>query len=567
MGWFGNQDLSAKFGIVLGGSIFVVLVAGLLKVWYNKRRLAKNIKIEEIEKANSTQERLNIEDLGEGDLFGIRAIERGFFGGVSQSRSNSPAQSMFGPPSTTVTDLLEPPRNVESVRDSSTASSSSSLSRRSVEISAPKSIKHKPKPLRIQPSDAEIRRSAMPNAGGSYIPPSPMKEAQSQSNLLDVNFSRPSVLESPPIRSYSDEELSQLRYQGDVPRNYMFLAGQHSTVRSQAGSIYGSAESSPNNPANVLKIPTPPAPTHVFGFSPRHSHRSRSRSTTPEGLFNNRSSSRSPELPVPSIPSPYKTSYQPTTFLEEPDTKSKRRSYQPTHPSEPHSESELHTHHREPSLATSTLTTRTSILDEPFTYTSTTTTRPRGRTSHQHTRSNSSTTHTTQHTHGQISRTHDSLRISRKSTPGKVQVQVQGQVQGQGQGRENRHSRDRDQLHYDPTSGPSARTRSGGVKGRAVDFDRPRKSPFSNSNAISGQGMGQGSVKSHASKESFSSASTSSAESSWSEGEVGDVEEMGWRRGGGGGGARAVVGVEETIVEVLTPMTSRGQRFDASDLV
>ena len=46
----------------------------------------------------------------------------------------------------------------------------------------------------------------------------------------------------------------------------------------------------------------------------------------------------------------------------------------------------------------------------------------------------------------------------------------------------NRRSRDRDQMHYDPTS--TNRTREGSVQGRKVDFDHPRESPFSNANAI-----------------------------------------------------------------------------------
>ncbi|KAF7862688.1 hypothetical protein EAF04_007561 [Stromatinia cepivora] len=533
MGWFGSQDLSTKFGIVLGSAILIVLVAGLTKVWYNKRRLAKNIKIEELEKANSTQERLNIEELGEGDLFGVRAIERGFFGGVSQSRSNSPAQSMFGPPSTTAVDLSEATRNLEAIRGPSAASSSSesSLSRLSSEISVPKSTKHKPSPLRLQPSDAEIRRAAMPNSLGSYIPPSPIKEVQSQPESLDATRS---VSKSPPIRTQSDDELSQLQYQGEVPRNFMFLAGQHSSVRSQAGSIYGSAESSPNNLAKIPKIPTPPAPTHVFGFPPRSS--AQSRSTSPEeSSSSDRSSSSSPELPVPPIPSPFRISYQPSTFLEgaKPETTTKRRSYQPTLPTEPQSEQEHHTHYREPSLATSTLTTRTSILDDPSSH-------PRPRSEHP---ALSSTSRPpipprSRPTNGQISRTNDSIRISRKSS-----LQAQ----------ERRNSRDRDQMHYDPTAVASARNRSGSVQGRAVDFDQPRESPFSNSNEIVSE---KGSVRSHKSQESFDSLGSGSSGSS------GESEEMDWR---GKGTGRNIVG--ETIVEVLTPMTSRGQRFDASDLV
>lgn len=113
-------------------------------------------------------------------------------------------------------------------------------------------------------------------------------------------------------------------------------------------------------------------------------------------------------------------------------------------------------------------------------------------------------------------------------------------------------------MHYDPTlsSGSAVRNRSGSVQGRAVDFDRPRESPFSNANAIVGSEHGR--------QESYSSVSTASSRESSREGRgrCGSVGEEEWR---GRGRGRSTVG--ETIVEVLTPMTSRGQRFDASDLV
>ncbi|CAD6444050.1 55b3bad4-0013-47d6-a73d-63ddd622067a [Sclerotinia trifoliorum] len=522
MGWFGSQNLSTKFGIVLGSAIIIVLAAGMIKVWYNKRRLAKNIKIEELEKANSTQERLNVEELGEGDLFGVRAIQRGFFGGVSQSRSNSPAQSMFGPPSTTAVDLSEATRNLEAIRAPSTASSSSedSQSRVSSEISVPKSTKHKPSPLRLQPSDAEIRRAAMHNRAGSYIPPPPIKEVQSKPDSLEVQFGTRAVSESPPIRTQSDEDISQLRYQGEVPRNLMFLAGQHSSVRSQAGSIYGSAESSPRNPPKIPKVPTPPAPTHVFGFPPRIPTRSRS-SSPEESSSSDRSSSSSPELPVPSIPSPFRTSYQPSTLVEEtkPETSRKRLSYQPTLPSEIQTE-EPTSHQRESSAPTSTLTPRTSIFDNESTIRPPIPPRARPIT-------------------GQISRTNDSIRISRKSS---LQAQAQ----------EHRYSRDRDLMHYDPTAVASSRNRSGSVQGRAVDFDRPRESPFGNSNAIASE---KGSVKSQRSRGSWDSGSSVSTGSSGSEG-------VDWRAEGMG---RNVA--EDTIVEAAKPIMNRGRRTDASDLV
>ncbi|QSZ37137.1 hypothetical protein DSL72_009230 [Monilinia vaccinii-corymbosi] len=302
MGWFGSQDLSAKFGMILGGLIVIVFAAAFIKVWQNKRRLAKNTKIEELERASSTREKPNIEDLGEGDLFGVRAIERGFFGGVSQSRSNSPAQSMYA-----------------------SNSSIDSSSRRSSKISVPKSTMQKPIPLRLQPSDAEIRRSTMTNTGGSYIPPPPtIKDTQPQSNSSGGHHGGPSIVESNPMRTKSDDEMSQFQSEGEVPRNYQFLAGQHSSVRSQAGSIYGSADPSS---AGVPEMPTAPIPTHVLGL-PQHPQRSQSRSPSPEESRSHESSPP-PDFPIPPIPPPHKQTYQPTALPANPGTNHKPHTYAP----------------------------------------------------------------------------------------------------------------------------------------------------------------------------------------------------------------------------------------------
>ena len=73
-----------------------------------------------------------------------------------------------------------------------------------------------------------------------------------------------------------------------------------------------------------------------------------------------------------------------------------------------------------------------------------------------------------------ISRTQDSLRRhSRKLSQDRSAADSNI---------EKRRSRDRDQIHFDPSH--HRRNRSGSVQGRAVDFDHPRESPFSNSHAI-----------------------------------------------------------------------------------
>ncbi|KAG9228831.1 hypothetical protein BJ875DRAFT_355174, partial [Amylocarpus encephaloides] len=57
--------------------------------------LTKYVKLDELKtkEKNDDREMLNTRQLDEGDLFGVRALEGGYFGGVAQSRPNSPTPS------------------------------------------------------------------------------------------------------------------------------------------------------------------------------------------------------------------------------------------------------------------------------------------------------------------------------------------------------------------------------------------------------------------------------------------------------------------------------------------
>jgi hypothetical protein len=93
--WFGSQQIALKYGLVLGGLIFLVFLAGFTKVIINKQRLRKHIARQELESRGKLDELedLNRRDLDEGDLFGVRAIESGFYGGVAQSRPGTARHS------------------------------------------------------------------------------------------------------------------------------------------------------------------------------------------------------------------------------------------------------------------------------------------------------------------------------------------------------------------------------------------------------------------------------------------------------------------------------------------
>ncbi|RKF66775.1 hypothetical protein GcM3_111010 [Golovinomyces cichoracearum] len=87
---------SSLFAAGLSILVFLTFLAGLVKVALNKRDLRKKIEQENLEAANKQTDREKLvgqREPDEGDLFGVRAIQAGFFGGVTQSCLNSPSSS------------------------------------------------------------------------------------------------------------------------------------------------------------------------------------------------------------------------------------------------------------------------------------------------------------------------------------------------------------------------------------------------------------------------------------------------------------------------------------------
>ncbi|RKF60162.1 hypothetical protein OnM2_053028 [Erysiphe neolycopersici] len=87
---------NSLFAAGLGSLVLLTFFAGLIKVALNKRDLKKKIKLANLEAANKETDREKLvgqRSLDEGDLFGVRAIQAGFFGGVTQSCPNSPVPS------------------------------------------------------------------------------------------------------------------------------------------------------------------------------------------------------------------------------------------------------------------------------------------------------------------------------------------------------------------------------------------------------------------------------------------------------------------------------------------
>lgn len=91
--WFGDLKLAYKYIIIFLSLLLLVTIAGFFKLLHNNRKL-KKARVAELEAGPSREtEDLNQREKDEGDLFGIRAIEAGFYAGVAQSQPTSRAGS------------------------------------------------------------------------------------------------------------------------------------------------------------------------------------------------------------------------------------------------------------------------------------------------------------------------------------------------------------------------------------------------------------------------------------------------------------------------------------------
>ncbi|KAK0105279.1 hypothetical protein ONS95_004336 [Cadophora gregata] len=556
MGAFGSMSMGNKFGIVLACLIGAAFIAGFIKLAWNKRKLRKNTKKAELEASlRSDKEKLVTRGVGEGDLFGVRAIEHGYFGGVSQSRPTSPTPSYILAPETKLMDWGKAGYQGGHSASSSMLSLPQSL--------APSSLNHtkrKPSPLSLQPSSAELngRISHSPSGvggiGGSYIPPLPSPrshksfksvspttgtfeetEAPTWVSPLDVHFSRPSTPKERPT-SY----LPKLQFPGEIEKIGLFVPSPSNSVRhvkSETASIVSTNASSIKAPPPVRQPSRGPR-TPLFSVFPPVAHpmpsraaRAGSRSIFPTNDDHDRPSSRrgprdgignsspravplndltpqivatehgdfpqdtrhwSPTSPVQSTVPPEQWDPTSPTFpgpiycndglkplepiiRDSVVTVQRVSIFQPSHARES-SAIAVKSRSRGHSIAASSMySTRTSILEfnkDPLpsqhsrTRSSSISALPNAG-SRSRSRSTSASQKRSASSHS-LTRTRDSIRRhSRMPSSDSIR---------------NRRSRDRDQMHYDPTS--SNRTREGSVQGRKVDFHHPRESPFSNSNAI-----------------------------------------------------------------------------------
>lgn len=496
-------------------------------------RLKRDTAIADLEAAAkaSDREKLVGRVPREGDLFGVRAIQHGYFGGVAQSRDGSPAPSNYAM-------SYKSGHNASSSIASSVAEypyprsqnlSVTSLPRR------PEPTKQFPSPLRLHPSDAQSIRSismgpidttaSVGGKGGAYIPPLSLPrtfgrdspafgEEKPWVSPLDVHFSRPSTPKTQPA-SELDSNLPRVNFPGHIEKTGLVVptpAGSLFGAQSEKASIVSSNTAASGMPSKETLAPKQP----VVATNPTPKSTQSSESPSPFD-FAFSSSQQEFRPPVSQIPTNKFAPEQPLLLNNLPrhlssidpnlfPQKSAQRNtstaiirdsvvikqrvsiYRPAHPEE-HVPKTPTTIHKRNSTAGSSI--YSSNEDTPSSPIRAAIPEPEPQPipelpprSAARDRSRSTSTG-----RKSIARTHDSIRLTSKKSS-------QQSLTPPESNKNKRHSRERDTMHYDPSQ--TRRTRSSSIQGRAIDFDHPRESPFSNAHSIS----------SHSANSSVSSSAT-----------------------------------------------------------
>ncbi|CAI6337310.1 unnamed protein product [Periconia digitata] len=264
--WWGDLNLAYKYTIVFLSLLALTILAGLVKVYFDRRKLKKvTQKIKEEEEAREDQVELNQREKDEGDLFGVRAIEAGFFAGIPQSRPTSRAGSIAGSPSMSSTTLLgglSSPK-VQSMASSVTDLPLAHTNNRDSDVlpSHPPAPKRTPSNLKLEPSEAELTGRHNLNSAvnmGLAVPPSPVltkaprapasddaDDVEREGRTSPLSGARSAVLTPPP---------------GDVPHSQAASLVTDSPNSSRAASPGPYKATKPGHRSSFISyIPTMPS--------------------------------------------------------------------------------------------------------------------------------------------------------------------------------------------------------------------------------------------------------------------------------------------------------------------
>ncbi|KAF2187395.1 hypothetical protein K469DRAFT_113185 [Zopfia rhizophila CBS 207.26] len=305
MGWFGSLDLAYKYTLIFGCLLLATISAGVVKVLYDRNKLKKFAKEQENVEAGRRDDQLelNQREKDEGDLFGVRAIEAGFYAGIPQSRPGSAAGSISGVPSmssnTLVGSLASPKVQSHSMSSSVTSLPLALTNNRDSEIlpssnSPPR--RNSPPAIKLRPSEAELNGRINHNAAVNMnlaVPPSPVLTRPPQSPTFGGSDSgesdghdSPRSL-SPRSANFKPDHYAPVPPQIPLPEGLrVSVHSPEMTAKSQAASFNESspgqspghsAPPSPGHPPET-RLPTMPAkalrdePRSLF---PSSSHESR----------------------------------------------------------------------------------------------------------------------------------------------------------------------------------------------------------------------------------------------------------------------------------------------------
>ncbi|KAF2657247.1 hypothetical protein K491DRAFT_703574 [Lophiostoma macrostomum CBS 122681] len=290
--WFGNLQLAYKYTIVFVSLLVLTIAAGLAKVLYNRRKMKQYKKEESVEVgARDDQVELNQREKDEGDLFGVRAIEAGFYAGIPQSRPTSRAGSIAGSPSMSTSTLVggfnSPKVATHSMASSVTTlplahMNSTNRDSETLPSNSPPRNKRSPPTIKLRPSEAELSGRLNHNTAVNMnlnVPPSPILARGPQSPTFGGSDSGDDDGQTSP-RSLSPNYRPD--HYAPIPPRLPMPEGLRATVheaeetsRSQAGSVNDpspgpSAPPSPGHPPQS-KLPSMPHslfPGNGSGFEP-----------------------------------------------------------------------------------------------------------------------------------------------------------------------------------------------------------------------------------------------------------------------------------------------------------
>ncbi|KAF2629391.1 hypothetical protein BU25DRAFT_337460 [Macroventuria anomochaeta] len=267
--WFGNLQLAYKYIVVFLALLVLTILAGFVKLFFDRRKLQQHIKKDaETAAVKEDTVELNQREKDEGDLFGIRAIEAGFYAGVAQSRPTSRAGSIVGHPnmssSTLVANpnspLLKPHSNGGSMVSLPLAGKNSNRDSETLPDRRPS-----PPSMKLRPSEAELNGRHNPYDTAVdmslNVPPSPGFRAQP--TTFGGSDSDSNGVVSPQSMSprSADFNLQSYKPAPSVPMPDALRVSYHSgeeTSKSQAASF-----NDPSPRPSPGPSPTPPSPGHA----------------------------------------------------------------------------------------------------------------------------------------------------------------------------------------------------------------------------------------------------------------------------------------------------------------